>query len=193
MTQTHCRRFQTSALSAAILAVPGALRAQDLSATNPPVSPGQAVTNALSADTNFFTGEFVDAFKHGKFNLNARLRYENADQAGLEAAHAITLRTRFGFTTAPLYGFQGMLEGQNDSLLGPEDAYNAAGSNKQPGKTVIADPPVTALSQAWLSYSNWNSTLKGGQQHLNLDNQRFIGDSAWRQIWQTYDAVTFAN
>ena len=89
----------------------------------------------------FFNGKIPEAFTKGKFNLNMRFRYEFADQSNLpEDSNAATLRTRFGFTTAPLYGFQAMIEGENVVALNDYDNYNAAGSNGQPGRPVVADP-----------------------------------------------------
>ena len=158
----------------------------------PPKPMSAASTNAVE---NFFNGKLPDAIAKGKFNINARLRYEQVDEEGVGAitkdSYAPTLRTRFGYTTAPLYGFQGMLEGVNVSVLGPEHNYNAAGSNGQGARPVVADPPLTRLDQAWLAYSytNWISA-KVGQQQINLDNQRFIGDVGWRQNIQTYNAVS---
>jgi hypothetical protein len=156
-------------------------------------------TNAVAAASNpldkFFNGKIPDAIAKGKFNLNVRLRYEQVDEEGVGAitkdSYAPTIRTRFGYTTAPLYGFQGMLEGANISVLGPEHNYNAAGSNGQGARPVVADPPLTRLDQAWLAYSyaNW-IFVKVGQQQINLDNQRYIGDVGWRQNMQTYNAVS---
>jgi hypothetical protein len=148
-----------------------------------------------NAVEKFFNGQLPDAIARGKFNLNARLRYEFADQdntPGITAdSHALTLRTRFGFTSAPLYGFQGMVEGEDVRVIGPEGNYNAAGSNNRNYKPVVADPPATELNQGWLSYSYTNLlTIKGGRERIALDNQRFIGDVNWRQNMQTFDAAT---
>ena len=115
-----------------------------------------------------FNGQIPDAIAKGKFNLNVRLRYEQVDEEGAPAitknSYAPTIRTRFGYTTAPLYGFQGMLEGANVTELGPEHNYNAAGSNGQGARPVVADPPLTRLDQAWLGYSYANYfTAKGGR------------------------------
>jgi hypothetical protein len=174
--------------TAVSLAATGLLKAQDKNPTAASSSPTNS--DAITVDNNFFTGELVDAFRHGTFDFNARLRYEYAHQYNLQSSYEVSIRPRFGFTTAPLYGFQGMIEGQNVSLLSPSSAFNAAGSNGQPGKTVIPDPPETSISQAWLSYSNFNSVVKAGNQHYVLDNQRFIGDVGWRQTWQTFNAAT---
>ena len=144
--------------------------------------------------TKFFNNALPDAIAKGKFSLNARLRYEYVEQDGVaaitEPSHAPTLRTRFGYTSAPLHGFQGMLEGENITSLGPSDNYNAAGSNGQGNKPVVADPPTTELNQAWLSYSYTNLfMIKGGRQRIALDNHRFVGDVGWRQNLQTFDSV----
>lgn len=113
-----------------------------------------AGTNAAAAEwanplDKFFNGKIPDAIAKGKFNLNVRLRYEQANEEGNPAitkdSYAPTIRTRFGYTAAPLYGFQGMLEGVNVSVLGPEHNYNAAGSNGQGARPTVPDPPLTRL------------------------------------------------
>lgn len=168
----------------------------------PPVvaSPKPAATSVV-ASTNvnafekFFTKDAPDAIAKGKFNLNVRLRYEQVDEEGVGAitknSYAPTIRTRFGYTTAPLYGFQGMLEGVNVSTLGPEHNYNAAGSNGQGARPIVADPPLMRLDQAWLGYSYEKYfSVKAGEQRIVLDNQRFVGDVGWRQNMQTFDAAS---
>lgn len=144
---------------------------------------------------NFFNAKIPEVIAEGKFNLNVRLRYEWVDQSTFtEDAHAPTVRTRFGYTTAPLYGFRAMVEGENIAVIGSDDNYNAAGSNGVTDRPVIADPPTTELNQAWLGYiyTNWVAA-KIGRQRLVLDNHRFIGDSAWRQNMQTFDAATIGS
>jgi hypothetical protein len=163
----------------------------------PPIKSVATTTNApAAASTNavedLLEGKIPDAIAKGKVNVNVRLRYEQVDQSGKAAeSYAPTIRTRLGYTTAPLYGFQAMAEGVNVSVIGPEHNYNAAGSNHQPGRPIVADPPMTELDQAWLGYSYTSLvSAKVGQQVIDLDNQRFIGDVGWRQNIQTYDAVT---
>jgi hypothetical protein len=131
------------------------------------------------------------AFARGKFSFNARLRYEYADQENLRESNAVTLRSRFGFTTAPLAGIQGMIEGENIAILNQADDFNAAGTNPGgAGRTAIADPAGTDVNQAWLGYTVENTTLKAGRQRIVLDNARFVGDVGWRQNAQTFDAAT---
>lgn len=143
--------------------------------------------------------ELPDVLSKSKVHMNARLRWEQADQdSGISAAdrdkaNAFTLRTRFGITSASTLGLQAMVEAENVAALGPADNYNAAGSNNELGRAVIADPPTTELNQVWMSYSNWASVVRAGRQRIALDNHRFIGDVAWRQNMQTFDAVSFKN
>ena len=197
---------------ALVLAMASAIYAQEKPYTQPglatPVPPPPAPKPAVTTDAKtttpatppepsvfdkFFNGKIPEAFTKGKFNLNARLRYELADQSNFdEESNAFTIRTRFGFTTAPLYGFQGMIEGENVASVLPEHNFNAAGSNGQTDRPVVADPDTTELNQAWLgyTYTNWISA-RLGRQRIALDNHRFIGDVGWRQNMQTYDAASF--
>lgn len=139
-----------------------------------------------------FDGTLPSALSDGKFNLNARLRYEHADQVGLKGSDAFTARARFGFTTAPVSGFQAMIEAEHTQILGPDVNFND-GLGNNVGHTVIVDPEQTELNRAWLAYSNWDTTFKGGRQRIIHDGARFIGNVGWRQAEQTFDAVRVIN
>lgn len=196
-----------------IFAASGSLFAQSLpfmqpgTGQIPPSVPSSAPATPAASQTDgstnlatdpwdrLFNGKIPDALAKGKFNLNVRLRYEQVDQDDTPGitknSYAPTVRTRFGYTTAPLLGFQGMLEAVNVSALGPEQNYNAAGSNHQGARPSVNDPPLTRMDQAWLGYNYGNYFgVKAGEQQINLDNQRFIGDSGWRQNMQTFDAAS---
>ncbi len=182
---------QQQPFSAGGTAQPAAPPAGDHVATTNTVASGAGPANPVA---RLLGHRLPEALANGKLSVNARLRMEYADISGApaitEPSYAPTLRTRFGFTSAPVYGFQGMLEGANMTVLGPEANYNAAGSNGRGYKPVVGDPPATYLNQAWLgyTYTNW-VTVKAGRQRLVLDNQRFIGDVDWRQNMQTFDAA----
>lgn len=146
------------------------------------------------AAANFLEGKIPDAIAKGKFSLNVRARYENVDQeGGTPPAHAETIRTRFGYTTAPLYGFQAMIEAENVTAAN-KDTY-AAGPGSPVARDIIADPTGTEINQVWLGYSyndtNFSATIKGGRQMLILDNARFVGNVGWRQNAQTFDTIGF--
>ena len=184
------------------LAMSGALYADNPAPTNAPT----AATNAPSASavsTNaepgtldaLFNRDLPDAIGKSKVHFQWRPRYEYADAQGSEPSNALTMRTVFGLTSAQLYGFQGMLEGINVTAIGDSDNYFYPGNPSAAGKTTIADPPLTDLNQAWLSYTytNWATGAKGGRQVINLDNQRFIGSVDWRQNPQTFDGIRLDN
>ncbi len=200
-------RVNTLAAGAMLLILASPAPAQQLpftkAGTGQPALPSDAesaATNA-TASTNqnaiqkFFNGKIPDVLAKGKFDLDVRARVEDANESGLKtvtkASLAPTIRTRLGYTTASLYGFQAGVQGQNTSVIGSEGNYNAAGSNGKGYKPVIADPPVTDLDQAWLKYAYTNIVdVSGGRQRINLDNQRFVGDVDWRQNIQTFDSAT---
>ena len=136
----------------------------------------------------------VSFLKDGEVNLDIRFRYEFAQIDGLNDSNAFTMRTRLGYTTARLEGFQAMIE-LEDNRSADDTQYNAAGLNGQPGLSVIADPEDTELNRLWIDY-DFRSLSEGlplsakiGRQRVNLDDQRFIGSVGWRQLEQTLDAA----
>ncbi len=132
----------------------------------------------------------ADAMTRGQVSLNLRLRYEGVAQTGLRDATALTLRTRLGFTTAPLGGWKAMVEAENIVAADP-DSYSQAGLNAGGlGRAVVPDPETTEINQAWLGFTGGKTTVTAGRQRLVLDNARFVGDVGWRQNMQTFDAIT---
>lgn len=132
-----------------------------------------------------------DALLKGKPSLNARLRYESVDQIGAVDADALTFRVRAGYTTGVYAGFQAMLEGEA-VLPVVKDYYDGTGTNGSK-YAAVADPEVYEINQAWLSYTHDKTKLTAGRQRLVLDNARFVGDVAWRQNQQTFDAAVLTN
>src|SRR5690606_29977863 len=132
-----------------------------------------------------------EAIAKGKVSLNARLRYEHVDQPATDA-DALTLRTRLGYTTGSYHGFTAGVEAQNTTQL--VDDYQEPGQTAT-GHSVVADPELTEVSQAWIGYVNkdYGTSAKVGRQVIILDNARFVGNVGWRQNMQTFDAVTLKN
>lgn len=130
--------------------------------------------------------EFIS---EGRLSLNLRPRYEHVEHTNDEDAHAITLRTRLGYTTREWSGFQAMLELENVASPWP-NLYNQSQLN--PGgadRAIVTDPTGTEVNQAWIGWQWGRLTARGGRQRLNFDNGRFIGDYDWRQNMQTFDAL----
>lgn len=188
MKKTSTSKAVTNVMtSALVLAATSAVYGQD-AAKPAETAPEPERTGAAK----FFADDVPNWINEGKFNLNVRLRYEYADTSTAEPSHAPTIRTKFGYTTGTYYGFQGMLEGENVSAIGNQNNYNdLQGSGA--GKTPIADPATTEINQYWLSYTKWDTKIKGPRQQIVLDNARFVGDVIWRQNQQTYDAIYLSN
>lgn len=168
----------------------------DVSGAEPPSlerSPAAPKVPSQPAEASFWNSSLVDSIKQGQLLYNARLRYEYADMKSLKRSNALTLRNRLGYQTASFYGFQGLLEFEDVRFIGNDGNANLAGTNGEPLRTVVADPEDTEINQAWLSYSNWDTSLKAGRQRIILDNARFVGNVGWRQNEQTFDAVALSN
>jgi Alginate export len=127
-----------------------------------------------------------DMITKGDLSLDMRYRYEYVDQANFDDdAKASTLRSRITFQSAVYVGFSFLAEGSNVAYIGADD-FNST----ENGKTqypVVADPKGTEVNQAWLKYGWEEFSGIYGRQKILYDDQRFIGDVAWRQNEQTFD------
>jgi hypothetical protein len=132
---------------------------------------------------------YEDMFLQGKFTFDLRLRYEFAEESGRDASHAATARTRLGYGTKAELPISGYIE-LEDIRAARGSAYNQAGLNNQPNKTVIADPEITELNQAYVNLRHDYLSARLGRQRIILDNHRFVGNVGWRQNEQTFDAAT---
>lgn len=118
--------------------------------------------------------------------IDARLRYENVDQAGIaNEADAVTLRLRAGGEVTK--GRFSLLAEAEGTLAILED-YNST-SNLKTLFPVVADPQNVELNRLQLQYKSKATTATLGRQRINLDDQRFVGSVGWRQNEQTFDAA----
>lgn len=154
--------------------------------------------------TNTFAGnstvsappsDLGDAITGGSPLIEVRARYENVDQANLvNRGQSFSLRTRLGWETADFHGLKALLEVANSFHL-DGGAYNVGvpGGTSLNGKTqypIINDPQFTDLNRAQLSWAVMpDLTLTAGRQRVLIDDQRFIGNSGWRQDEQRFDAA----
>ena len=124
--------------------------------------------------------------------LDLRLRSESVQQGGFAAdAGALTLRARLGFETGKVMNTQLLAEG---SLLLPLNARYNDTVNGRSRYPIVADPENYALNR--LQFTNTSipgTTLVLGRQRWLLDDQRFVGNSGWRQNEQTFDAFRISN
>ena len=117
-----------------------------------------------------------------------RLRYETVDQDNVaESADAATLRVRAG-AELKASGFAFLAEGEGTLAL--VDDYNDTlpGNGIEPFPTV-GDPENLEINRLQVSYMKDGTGATLGRQRIQLDNQRFVGNAAWRQNEQTFDAV----
>ena len=137
--------------------------------------------------------------KYGQIKFDLRYRYENVNTEGPNAkgttsrtANGDTVRLRIGYLTPKFVGFQAYTEYE-----GNQDVFSNSYNSTRNGKTqydVIADPQQHELNQFWFTYSGLADTeFKVGRQRIKIDNDRFIGNVGWRQMEQTFDAVTVTN
>ncbi|GFO70945.1 hypothetical protein BJAS_P0095 [Bathymodiolus japonicus methanotrophic gill symbiont] len=132
--------------------------------------------------------------EYGQLKFDLRYRYENVhitDDLPIKTANANTLRLQFGYLTPEFYGIQVYAEYEGN--LAMQEEYNSL-RNGQTNHEVVADPQEQELNQFWLSYKgNPDTLIKGGRQRIALDNQRFIGNTGWRQMERTFDSVLIQN
>ncbi|WP_332766836.1 hypothetical protein [Phenylobacterium sp.] len=123
----------------------------------------------------------------GDIILDARLRYEAVSQDGFaKDAQALTLRTRLGYETPAWRGFKALAEVENVTAL--DEGYNST-TNGKLGHPVVADPEVTELNRAQVSWAGKQAELVAGRQRIVFGNARFVGNVGFRQNEQTYDAL----
>lgn len=122
--------------------------------------------------------------------LDARLRLENVDTA-TKGADAVTARARFGAELAHAPSHLAVLvEGQGTVALdGNYNGLSFVPARARPAYAVVADPESLTLHRLQAQYRSDPLTVTVGRQRINLDDQRWVGASGWRQNEQVFDAV----
>lgn len=133
-----------------------------------------------------------EAFAEGDASLFLRYRLELVDQNGFDRnATASTLLSKLSYKTATFKGFSGHIEGTHTAIVGADTFSSTVNGNVT--RPVVADPELTELNQAFLSYQGKGFAAKVGRQGINLDNQRFVGTVGFRQNDQTYDSILLSS
>ncbi len=133
---------------------------------------------------------FQAALAQTRALIDLRLRYEEVDQTGIaENANAETLRARLGAETGKFLDTSLLVEGE--ALFRLDRSYrpdNSVATYTQ--FPVVADPENYALNRLALTNTSLPKTaVTVGRQRIILDDQRFIGNSGWRQNEVTFDAL----
>lgn len=178
--------------------------------------------NAIAEEEVLPEYTFIDAIKTGKNMTSFRLRYEFVDQDGLQPtnftnaantanptaneelkeANAVTLRSLVGWQTAPYKNFSFAMQFINvskfsDNFNDGTNGFRINGATNQNSKieyAKIVDPDFTDINQAYIDWTGLKNTrVRLGRQAVNLDNVRFIGDIAFRQVMQVFDGVSVLN
>ncbi|MDZ7789153.1 MAG: alginate export family protein [Xanthomonadales bacterium] len=123
-------------------------------------------------------------------SLDLRYRLEQVDDDRFaQDATASTLRARIGLISPDWSGWQFGVTAHANRHLGSEDFNSTA--NGRTAYPVVADPDDENVSEAWIAYSRPEGfSLRAGRQRLIEDNVRFLGNVGFRQLEQTFDAVT---
>lgn len=64
-----------------------------------------------------------------------------------------------------------------------------SGAGARRDRPAVIDPAGVELNQLWLAWKGERGGATLGRQRLQLDNQRWVGNSGWRQNEQTFDAL----
>lgn len=134
------------------------------------------------------------SLSHGKVDLSLRYRFEYADDAqpSLQSAYASTLRTAVGYRTEDWLDTSLYFQIQDVRVVGNDQLFND-GSNNVLDHSIITDPESTEIQQYYLRYGGLPKTvLTIGRQEFNHRQgvaQRFLGNVAFRQHHQSFDAA----
>ncbi len=123
-------------------------------------------------------------------SLDLRYRLELVDDDRfVEDATASTLRARIGLISPEWSGWQFGVTAHANRHIGSEDFNSTA--NGHTAYPVVADPDDENISEAWVGYTRPEGfAIRAGRQRLIEDNVRFLGNVGFRQLEQTFDAVT---
>jgi hypothetical protein len=122
------------------------------------------------------------------WETGARMRHERVDDdLFANTANATTLRLRGALRWQINQSFEAFGEAEAVGALG--DDYNST-ANRRTAYPTVADPQGVELNQAWLRWHRGATSATAGRQRIVFDNQRWIGNSGWRQNEQTFDAIS---
>jgi hypothetical protein len=147
------------------------------------------------ADTPPSANGVVAAVEDGAPILDVRSRFEDVAQANLAPlAQSFSTRLQAGWQTAPYDGFTALVEfaglvhldGGNYNVAVP----GLASLNGRATFPIINDPTFATLNRGQLAWSpDKHVRFTVGRQRILIDDQRFVGNSAWRQDEVRFDSA----
>lgn len=136
-----------------------------------------------------FAQSAPDGDAQSKPIIELRYRYEGVnDDAFARDADANTVRLRLGYRWAFAPGWRLVASGDRVQALAGAH-YNSTANGKTQHPTV-ADPQSSEIHEAYVGYADKGIDAALGRQIVAWDNQRFFGNSGWRQNEQTFDAFS---
>lgn len=133
-----------------------------------------------------------EALTGGKVAVFLRARAEIVETENLDrSAQANTLRFALGYTTQAWNGLSASAQFEGIYDLGGS-AYNHPLDADPTRPTILDYTTSNELQQAWLAFApayGHGLSAKLGRQEISFDNQRWVGNVAWRQDWQSFDAA----
>ena len=114
-----------------------------------------------------------------KLIVEIRPRIELADQDGLDASQAYTIRSRVGLEVKRYFGFSALAELLNVWSLDDDSYYDGASTPN--GDTTIADPERTELNRAWLQFArpNWLGSQRERRPAADPSRRSAIRRQRW--------------
>ncbi len=136
-----------------------------------------------------FADSFITGGVEGHIQFRPRFEYVDVDNSTKDAANALTVRTAATVKLKSLFGTKGLngiIEAVNVGAI--IDKY----APQKPQYETVADPPNTRFSQFALTYTTGNTTFIAGRVYVIIDDHRFIGNVAWRQMYQSFGVLAAA-
>lgn len=165
---------------------------RDSSAAPPAQGPAPASDPASAPAQDEGSGDDLslrEALAKGKASVRSTYRFENVDDDLFDdPARSSTLRNWVAYDTARFQDVRARIAFENVVAVG-NDLYNST-INGVTDRPVVPDPEGSELEEAWLAWDGEEDLeVKIGRQVIQLGNLRFVGDVAWRQNHQTFDAI----
>ena len=123
-----------------------------------------------------------------------RPRYEAVDDGNdaSDNASALTTRTTLGMGVrkSGMDNLRGYFEATHvAALVRDYNSTSSSAGNAHTEYAAVLDPPMTRVTQGYLTWKAGEHEFTAGRRLLALDNHRFIGTVGWRQMPQSFSLV----